>query len=674
MCASRNIRFSGAVVLGILLGLSGCVSPSKPQLSVNTQAEALSHFSLGLLAETGGDSPAAFDHLKAAIRLDPDEEKLYAPAVAIALKLDKPDDAVRLAQALVKRRPGAAEPALLLARVYALTKHPEQAEILFKQVLSKFPEHPETPVFLARFYLSQERRADAMKTLRTAAETQPRNAGLLHLLGTLCIDSARGMGNTPQAGASVEEGIRLLQEALDIEPEDPARWQQLGFELLAIQKPEAALNAFRTAHEKAPGDLITARQILDLLVATGKIDDAMSAYEQLAKETGTEPEAWLQYIAEKLPKDAQYRLTSHLEKQILEQPNAPVFSYAQLGALYIGAHKNQEAETVLLKALGHYPDDNRLRIVLGYLRLQQERYEDAYSDFERVRIKSPVAEWSANPFFLFNFLVSAQKSGHLEEAAKTLAATYTENPAVLNQYMNSLLTGQTPVSTESAIELLNVFRTLSPEAAEALYYLMALQTEKKEYEKAIETARQFEALVQKSGNTNLLNEQFYYQYASLYERTGQFEAAEKLLFKVIELGGNITPAAQNYLAYMWAERGEKLDKGLDLIHKALAADPDNGAFLDTLGWIYYMQGRYAEALNQLQKARTVIEDDPAIWEHLGDTYLKLGDRNAAVEHWKKALKLDPTSQKLIERLKASGIRADELPPPADSPADTTPRP
>ncbi len=674
MCASRHIRVSGAVVLGVLLGLSGCVSPSKPQLSVNTKAEALSHFSLGLLAETGGDSAAALDHLKAAIRLDPDEEKLYAPAMAIALKLDKPDDAVGLAQALVKRRPGTAEPLLLLARVYAVTKHPEQAETLLKQALSGFPEHPETPVLLAKLYISQNRRTEAMETLRTAAATQSRNAELFHLLGTLCIDNARTQGNTLQARAAVEAGIVFLQKALDIEPEDPVRWQHLGFALLEIQKPEAALGAFRTAHEKNPGDLIAARQVMELLIATGKIDEAMASYEQIAEETGTEPEAWLQYIAEKLPKDAQDRLITHLEKQIQEEPKSPVFFYAQLGALYIGAHKNQEAEAVLLKARGYYPEDNRLRIVLGYLHLQQERYTEAYTDLEYVRTKAPAAEWSANPFFLINFLVSAQKSGHLEEAAKTLADTYTENPVVLNQYMSSLLTGQTPVSTENAIELLNVFHTLSPEAAEALYYLMVLQAEQKEYQKAIETAKQFEALVQKSGNTNLLGGQFYYQYASLCERSGQFESAEKLFFKVIDLGGDAVPAAQNYLAYMWADRGEKLDQGLALIRKALEADPENGAFLDTLGWIYYRQGRYADALKELQKALCVVNNDADIWTHLGDTYLKLGNRNAAIEHWEKALEIDPKSQELRDRLNAAGIRTGAGPAPADSPADTTIRP
>ncbi|MFA6172485.1 MAG: tetratricopeptide repeat protein [Kiritimatiellales bacterium] len=674
MCISRKVRIAEALLLGALFFFSGCAFLSKPQLSANAQAEALCHFSLGLLAESGGDSTAAFEHLESAIRLDPNEEKLYTPAVAIALKLKRPDDAVRLASELAKRRADSAGPMILLARVYALTEHPGQAEVLFRKSIVKFPENPEAPVLLARFYLSQKRRTDALETLRAAAAAQSKNDELLRLLGTLCIDNARDMGDTPHAKETIQEGIDFFQKALEITPEAPLCWQQLGFALQAVQKPEAALNAFETARRYAPGDLLTARQILDLLIATGKVDEAMAAYEKLAEETGTNSEPWLQYIAEKLPKEAQNRLIDHLEKQIRLQPQPPVFLYAQLGALYIGAHKNQEAETVLLKALELYPDDNRLRIVLGYLHLQQERYDDAYAEFECVRTKSPEAEWSANPFFLFNFLVSAQKSGHLEEAAKTLSVTYNDNPAILNQYMQSLLTGQTPISTQSAIDLLTVFHRLSPEAAEAIYYLMALQAEQKQYEKAVETAKQFETLVQKSGETNLLSAQFYYQYASLYERTGQPESAEKLFLKVIEMGGEFTAAAQNYIAYMWAERGEKLDMGFELIQKALAADPGNGAFLDTLGWIYYMQGRYTEALKELKKAKGLIEDDPSIWEHLGDIYIKIGNRDAAVEHWKKALELAPDSKQLINRLEANGFKPDERPASADSPANTTPRP
>jgi tetratricopeptide (TPR) repeat protein len=675
MCISRKVRTTEALLLGTLLFAGGCASPSKPRLSVNAQAEALSHFSIGILAVAGGDSATAFEHLETAIRLDPGEEKLYAPAVAMAIELKQTNDAVRLARELIKRNPGSVEPRLLLARVYAMTGRPDEAETLFRKVRTDFPENPEAPVFLARLYLLQEQRADALETLRSAVVAQSKNADLLYLLGTLCIDSARELDDTPDAKAAVQEGVGFLRRTLELYPQEPLRWQQLGFALLAVNQPDEALEAFRKARRYAPSDVALARQMMDLLIQIGKYDEAIEVYDQLAAETGTEPEAWLQYLAEKIPEKEQNRLTDHLEALVREQPQSPVFYYAQLGSLYIGEHKNQEAEAVLLKALEKYPNDNRLHIVLGYLNLKQERYDEAYTTLERVRAESPEAEWSANPFFLFNFLVSAQKSGHLEKAAEILVAIYTNNPVVLNQYMLSLLTEQTPVSTENAIELLNVFRTLSPEASEALYYLMVLQAEQKEYVKAIETAQQFETLAQKNSNTNLINGRFYYQYASLYERTGQLEAAEKLFLKAIDLGDKtIAASAQNYIAYMWAERGEKLDTGLELIQKALAVEPENGSFLDTLGWIYYMQGRYAEALMELQKARSFIEDDASIWEHLGDTYLKLGNRDAASKHWEKALELAPDSKQLIERLRTTDVKLGELPAPADIPSNTTSRP
>ncbi|MCC7300202.1 MAG: tetratricopeptide repeat protein, partial [Verrucomicrobia bacterium] len=118
-------------------------------------------------------------------------------------------------------------------------------------------------------------------------------------------------------------------------------------------------------------------------------------------------------------------------------------------------------------------------------------------------------------------------------------------------------------------------------------------------------------------------------------------------------------------------RGEKLDEGLKLVHKALAIDPENGAFLDTLGWIYYMQGRYTEALAELQKAKSIVQNDSTVWEHLGDTYLKLNDRDEASKHWKKALELDPESQRLKERLSSTPT---ERRPAEDFRADTPPHP
>lgn len=83
-----------------------------------------------------------------------------------------------------------------------------------------------------------------------------------------------------------------------------------------------------------------------------------------------------------------------------------------------------------------------------------------------------------------------------------------------------------------------------------------------------------------------------------------------------------------------------------------------------------MQGRYQEALSQLKKASELMSDDPLVWEHLGDTYLKLGNPQAAAQQWKKGLGIAPDDQRLIEKLKESGISPDGFPAPEDTLSDT----
>ncbi len=664
------------ILLPALLAFTaGCASLlSKPGLNADAQAEALACFSQALLAEANGDSAAALERLQTAVCLDPDAEILYGPAVATALKLDQPEEALRLARQLRKRHPHTLPPRLLLARVFALADQPVQAEEAFKQATAAFPQEVKTHLYLARFYIAQEQRAEAIQVLEAALEQHGKEPDVLNLLGTLYVDRARDIPDTPQAVAAIEEGIALLEEALEIESSDPRRWQQLGYARLAAKQTDKALAAFEQAHELAPGDLLIARQLLELTIQAGNPERALDIYDRMARKTGTDPERWLQYIAEQIPAEQHTLLIEYLDGFIRENPEPDVFYYAQLSALYLDSKQTEEAETVLRNGLGNYPDDPRLRAVLGYLKLQQELYDEAYEQLEQVRSGATDPERLLNPFFIFNYLIAAQKSGHLEKAAEALSEVYTSDPVLLNSYMQALLTGQTAVSAPSAIELLQAFCNRSPEIPEALYYLAVLQSDQKNYAEALRNARRFEALARSGGHTNLLSGFFYYQYAALHERTGLFEEAEALFRKAIELDQTTAAAARNYIAYMWAERGEKLEMALTLVQQALAEEPGNGAFLDTLGWIYYMQGRYTEALEQLQKARILVEDDPTVWEHLGDTYLKLNDRSAAVEHWKKALELAPDNEQLAERLRAGGITPDEFPVAVDNPEDTPPHP
>ena len=86
--------------------------------------------------------------------------------------------------------------------------------------------------------------------------------------------------------------------------------------------------------------------------------------------------------------------------------------------------------------------------------------------------------------------------------------------------------------------------------------------------------------------------------------------------------------ALNYLGYMWADNGENLEQALELIRRAVDLDPNNGAFVDSLGWALFRLGEFEQARRHLERANQLVPRDSTILEHLGDVYVALGDTAA----------------------------------------------
>jgi len=102
---------------------------------------------------------------------------------------------------------------------------------------------------------------------------------------------------------------------------------------------------------------------------------------------------------------------------------------------------------------------------------------------------------------------------------------------------------------------------------------------------------------------------------------------------------------------MWAEKGIHLDEAQNLIKQALEIEPESGAYLDSMGWVYFKLGKYSEALTYLRKAVAQLkEPDATVYDHLADVLDKLGKRDEAVSYWKKAVGLDPKNEELGRKL------------------------
>jgi Flp pilus assembly protein TadD len=127
------------------------------------------------------------------------------------------------------------------------------------------------------------------------------------------------------------------------------------------------------------------------------------------------------------------------------------------------------------------------------------------------------------------------------------------------------------------------------------------------------------------------------------ERSGQWAAAEKDLVAALAQQPN-EPDLLNYLGYAWIDRGQRLAEAMDMVKRAVAANPRSGAMVDSLGWAYYRIGDFRNAVEKLEEAVLLSPADPEINNHLGDAYWRVGRQIEARFQWNRALSLDPPAE------------------------------
>ena len=128
-----------------------------------------------------------------------------------------------------------------------------------------------------------------------------------------------------------------------------------------------------------------------------------------------------------------------------------------------------------------------------------------------------------------------------------------------------------------------------------------------------------------------------------------WEKAKQIYQQVIKLDPDNATALNNY-GYMLAELGEQLGEAEKMIRKALKIRPNEPAFLDSLGWVYFQRGDYKEALKWVEKAVKGQPKDAELRYHLGMIYWKLGDREKALRELREALKINPRHPEANEAL------------------------
>ncbi|HYG33393.1 MAG TPA: tetratricopeptide repeat protein [Clostridia bacterium] len=433
---------------------------------------------------------------------------------------------------------------------------------------------------------------------------------------------------------------------------------RLGVVQVQLGKSDLAVAAFRAAIRKSP-DFLAGYQNLFLTYMQGKQEpEALKVLEDAGKHSKANPdfliglsELYLNYTLQ-VPSEKEKATKKALEllERAAKLKPVSLLSRLRLADDFNALGDTERAAQLYLGLLKSLPNESsereRVHAKLASIYLRGDDPHKATEQLEAI-----VREDPTNPqaYFYLGYLAYSKKKP--AEAADYFSKTVLLSPDFEEAYYQLALAQISMDQAEAALGTLEKARTRFQSN-----FLMELWTglayaRKKEYAEAIKHFTAAEVIA-KATDPNRLNAEFYFQLGAAQERNGDYEQAEKYFEKCLQLDPD-SAETQNYLGYMWAERGVKLEQARELIEKAVKTEPKNGAYLDSLGWVLFKLNKPQEALEYVLKAVEVTpEPDATLFDHLGDIYAALEQPEKAREAWNKSISLE-TNDKVRKKLEAS---------------------
>lgn len=548
-------------------------------------AEALRDF--GIL-------PEAEQQARKAVELVPDSAAAYRVLGQILLSKARDKEGIEAALPTLKRacdlQPAEPSGALALGQAYLKLDRPQEAAAVLARVQDR-PRGPILPLLygeaLERSGKPEEAEEVYLGVLRQDEENRGATLGLLRVY---------------QMTRKFDKALPLLAELVKNQPGNLGLQAQYGFALLRARRLDEAEKIF-----------------VEVLKADPDNRDALRHYSSL--------------LSERLETSRADELLKKL--QGLEPDDADVAFRRALN--FLETRRLDEAETVLndlrttlvgqkAPAAGIASVDGQL----GYVALLKKDWAKA-----RAAVTPHLFEGdgSVNLQALNLLTQVARDAKEPAEGLRVCREAYSKQPkelAVRSLLAEFLLRSAKEKDRTEGEEILVA---LAKEGRPGVLATADVWQRLDKYGRAADSASA--GLVQFPDDPDLL-----FRKAASLEREKMIPESIVAFEKLIELRPD-HGAALNYLGYMYADRNENLERALDLVTRAVALEPSNAAYLDSLGWICFRMGNFEEAERHLLTAKRLSPDDPTIEDHLGDLEEKRGDLAKARERWTRALALDP---------------------------------
>jgi len=615
-----------------------------PSTTDSARGEAYYNFTMGHIYEQQYETTSreeyatqAIEAYKKAYALDPKAPVIGERLAEMYWKAQRIKEAESEAQEILKRDPDDVQSRRLLGRIYLrslgdLSAGTTQSDTVnhaieqYHEIYRLDPTDTESALWLARLYRLKNEHDKAEQVLRTILRNDPENELSVEQLTQLLMDEGKSA-----------EAVTLL-EGITAHSPSPVLLDLLGDAYTQAHELAKAEEAYRKAQELDPSELSHQRGLGQTLLAEEKYAEALAVYQKISDLMPDDSDVYLRMAQI-------YRELHQLDKAEENLMKARQYAPGSLEVMY--------NEAMLYQAEGRFEDAIRvlsdavtgiklqsptqpsrrrsLAILyqqLGQLYRDTQNYQAAVFTYGELGHLGEEEDRRARMMIMDSYRAAKDLTKALQTGKEALAK-YPADPAI--RASEALLLGENG-QTEEAIKILRT-QLRGDEGDRETYLNIAQVNERgRRYKEAEEAAHAAEVLPGQARD----NEMVWFLLGAIYERQKFFDKAEEQFKKVLAVDPKNAPVL-NYYGYMLGDLGIRLDEAEALLRRALQEEPFNGAYLDSLGWIYFKEGKYPASETALRKAVERESHDATIHSHLGDLYAKTGRSDMAAAEWEKSL-------------------------------------
>jgi tetratricopeptide (TPR) repeat protein len=483
------------------------------------------------------------------------------------------------------------------------------------------------------------------------------NAALLDPTNyTLVIDVAQQFLQAKQP----DKALELLRNSSTNSNGSSALYAQLGFVYSKMGKTNEAVTAGQAAIRKDPRSLAGYQSLFLEYMQDNQTAPVWELLNQAAKMKGADAEFLIgvgemyvelrRHVTPEMGTNAETRAVAILERAAKLKP-AELRVKLRLADGFDLLGKTDDAQRFYEEIVKDLPDTSprfdSVRAALAEIYLQKHDLKRASEQLQAIVRDNPTDSQT-----YFDLGRIAYEGTNYLKAIEYFSNSILFNPDSEEAYLDL---GRAQVSADqpqSALQTMQRARRRFGQGFSLEYLSGIIYSAQKDYTNALQHFNTAE-LLGKNGNTNQLSDDFYFHLAAAYERTGDYADAEKYFQTSLQLAPD-SPETLNYLGYMWADHGTKLDQARDYIGKALKQDPKNAAYLDSMAWVLYQLHEPKPALDYALKAlQNSEEEDATLYDHIGDIYNALGQKDKAKQAWNKSLSLE-ANDSVKKKIEVSG--------------------